>query len=178
MASPFQLHVLALTWLDLKPRYRMQDVWTQLAQVDLGEAPFVFTDADLRAYDWDHQEIWLNEGAMTRIARTQADRLLLDPIGRAFVVTLDRERLYGGVFYYEGGAAGIQFPVIHALGQPIEFLRIRPALGSGWTPQEPHLATQCQAIANPRLADWLAQEELIRPIPAAKRPRDPWATDL
>ena len=90
------------------------------------------------------------------------------------MVTLAGERLYGGVFYREYGAAGIQFPVFHALGEPIEFLRIRPSLGCGWTPHEPYLAAQCAAIANPRLAAWLAQEELIRAIPPAKRPPDPW----
>ena len=169
--------MLALTWLELAPRYKMADVWPQLDRVDLLHAPFVFTAADMRAYDWDHQEIWLNESAMLRIGRAQADRLLLDPVGRAFVVTLGDERLYGGVFYYEGGAAGIQFPVIHALGQPIEFLRIRPSLSRGWTPQEPYLAAQCQAIASPRLADWLTQQGLIGPIPAGKRPRDPWVRD-
>ena len=155
----------------------MQDVWPQLVDVDLSRAQFVFTASDLRAYDWDRQEIWLNEPAITRVARAQADKLLLHAAGAVFVVTLHQERLYGGVFYDQGGAAGIQFPVMHALGQPIEFLRIRPALCRGWAPHEPDLAAQCAAIANPRLAAWLAHQELVRPIPPDRRPPDPWAKD-
>jgi hypothetical protein len=177
MASAFQLHVLPLRWTDLGYRYTMPEVWPQLAQADLSQAEFVFDESDIRAYDWEHQEIWLAHATVVRLARTRTDRLLRDAIGRAFVATLARDRLYGGLFYNEGGAAAIRFPVIHALGEPISVLRIRPALGHGWTPDEPYLAAQCAAIANPVLADWLAQEELIRSIPCAKRPRDPWARD-
>ena len=42
-ATPFQLHMLALTWLELEPRYKMADVWPQLDRVDVSQAPFVFT---------------------------------------------------------------------------------------------------------------------------------------
>lgn len=78
MASSFQLHVLALRWDELEHRYKMQDVWPRLAQADLGQAAFVFDDSDLRAYDWDHQEIWLNQAAIVRVARTRTDQLLRD----------------------------------------------------------------------------------------------------
>ena len=171
MTDGFRLHVLTLVWTDLRHRYRMDEVWPELACADLRNPAFVFTETDLRAYDWDHQEIWLNQPAIDRFVHARPDQRSWSIPAHAFVVTLGEERLYGGVFYDEHGAAAIRFPVIHALGTPVEFLRIRPALGGGWFPEQ--LAAQRQAIANPRLAEQLARAGLIQSIPEVARPRDP-----
>lgn len=165
------IHVLDLQWTDLGMRYYMDEVWPQLAQANLDAAHLVFTPAHFRAYDWTHQEIWLSETGVARLGPAEA-AFLLHALGRAFVVTLDGERLYGGVFYPPVGAAALHFPVMHALGQPLEFLRIRPAQGSSWAPQAPHLAAQCRVIANPAIESWLAREGLLREIPASRRPSE------
>lgn len=176
MSSTFQLHVLPLSWPDMGFPYTMPEVWGRLAEADLSQAAFVFGEADLRAYDWEHQEIWLTRATVLGLVRTGTDKLLRAAVGRAFVVTLAGRRLYGGLFYPEGGAAAIRFPVIHALGEPLTFLRIRPALGRSWTPDMPDLAKQCEAIGDSVLASWLAKEDLLCAIPDAVRPRDPWAS--
>ena len=42
---------------------------------------------------------------MTRLQDAGGERLIHDPIGRAFITTLNHERLYGGLCYDPGGAA-------------------------------------------------------------------------
>jgi hypothetical protein len=95
---------------------------------------FVFDESDVRAHDWEHQEIWPTQQTVLRLAHTRADELLRSAVGRAFVVTLAGRRLYVALFYPQCGAAAIRFPVIHALGEPLTFLRIRPAVGYTRTP--------------------------------------------
>lgn len=142
--------------------YTMAKASARLAQADLRQAVLVLHESDIEGYDWGHQEVRLALAAVARLERSRADRLLRSAVGRAFVVTLAGRRLYGGLFYPQGGAAAIRFPVIHALGEPLAILRIRPAQGHGWTPGEPRLAEQCAAIADPALADWLARAKLMR----------------
>jgi hypothetical protein len=175
MTSTFQLHVLRLSWPEMGFPYTMPEVWGRLSETDLSQAVFVFDEADLRAYDWEHQEIWLTQATVLRLVRAGTDKLLSDAIGRAFVVTLAGRRLYGGLFYPEAGAAAIRFPVVHALGEPLAFLRIRAALGYSWTPDIPDFAAQREAIADSALASWLAAKGLLCSIPDAVRPPDPWA---
>jgi len=172
--SGLQLHVLNLDWSDLGFRYTTQDVWPVLTSADLAQRRLLLEEPDIRTYDWDHQEVWLSDPAIRRLVQCAADKLLRNAVGQAFVVTLDDDRLYGGLFYDQGGAAAIRFPVIHALGEPTIVLRIRPALGYGWAPNEPYLAAQCQAIANPRLFARLSQRDLLGSMPGSQRPLDPW----
>lgn len=165
----FQLHVLNLCWTDFRYRYTTEEVWPILAEVSLDNPAFLIDETDIRLYDWQHQEIWLTSLTMTRLHEAGGVRLLRDAVGRAFIVTLNHERLYGGLFYDPGGAAAIRFPVIHSLGEPVEVLRIRPALGSGWEPDSPHFAAQCQAIADPSIFTRLAERNLLG-TPAAGNP--------
>jgi hypothetical protein len=155
MASAFQLHVLPLSWPDLELPYTLPKVWRGLARTDLSEALFVFEEDDLRAYDGDHQEMWLAEATVLRLARTRMDNILRAAVGRA-------------------GAAAIRFPVIHALGEPLAFLMIRPALGHSSAPNMQCLAEQRELIADSVLASWLAKQGLLGSIPDNIRPRDPW----
>jgi hypothetical protein len=175
MTSAFQLHVLPLNWSEMGLPYPMGEAWGSLAKSDLSRAIFVFDGGDLRAYDWEHQEIWLTDATVLRLARTGMDKLLREAVGRAFIVTLAGRRLYGGLFYPEGGAAAIRFPVIHAIGEPLTFLRMRPALGRGWIPGDAGFAAQAEAIADSVLEAWLAKAGLLCSIPGPVRPRDPRA---
>jgi hypothetical protein len=175
MTSTFQLHVLPLSWPDMGFPYTMPEVLARLAGTDLSQAVLVFDEADFRGYDGERQEIWLTQTTVLGLVRTRTDKLLRAAVGRAFVVTLAGRRLYGGLFYPQGGAAAIRFPVIHVLGEPLTFLRIRPALGNSWTLDTPDLAAQRAAIADSALASWLAKQDLLCSIPDALRPRDPWA---
>jgi hypothetical protein len=168
----FQLHVLPLRWPDLGNRYTQAEVWPALARADLAGAEFVFGETDVRAYDWDHQEIWLANACTDRIVQTGADKLLRHALGQAFVVTLDGRRLYGGLFYYPGGAAAIRFPVIHALGKPTTFLRIRPGLGRAWARGEADAPGPRNVIADSELFEHLERQRLIQTIPADIRPYD------
>jgi hypothetical protein len=169
----FQIHILNLQWPDLRHRYLMEEVWPQLATVSLADSPFVLTEDDIRAYDWEQQEIWLSDLGMARIGPIQAKALFHSALGRAFVVTLHGQRLYGGVVYEAYSPPAIRFPVLHAFGAPIEFLRIRPGLCQPWDPTNPYLAGVRQVIANPTLEKWLADHELIRQIPPERRPAEP-----
>lgn len=173
-----QLHVLPQLWPDLGLRYSMAESWPVLSKIDLTQSPLVFDAADIHIYDWAHQEIWLTESCIQRMRDSNAFALLNDAVGRGFVVTLEGERLYGGLFYPEYGAAGIRFPVIHVVGQSGGVLRVRPALGHGWTPASPYVAEQCRAIADPRLADWLRGKKLLSDSPPSERPSDPWQDRL
>ena len=177
MASTFQLHVLRLHWRDLGTPYTMKHLWPQLANADLHQAAFVFAASDIDTYDWKHQEMWLTPDATKRLGRTAADSLVRNALGQAFVVTLDGQRLYGGLFYSEGGAAAIRFPVIHALGEPVALLRIRPRLGPRSASDDSDVTEHARAIANPALEHSLSRDGLIRSVPLAERPSDPWARE-
>jgi hypothetical protein len=169
-----QLHVLPLLWPDLGFRYTMAESWPILARTDLTKSLLVLGVADIQTYDWTNQEIWLTDTCLQRMRDTNTARLVLDTVGRGFVVTLEGTRLYGGLLIHDYGAAAIRFPVIHAVGPSRGVLRVRPALGNGWTPANPYVADQCRVIANPRLADWLRAKKLLSDGPPSERPREPW----
>jgi len=151
--SRFAIHVLRQRWVELGFKYTRDGVWPVLARAELGGALLALRESDFDVYDWDRHEAWLSEDGAGRLVRAWTD----DPhavLGRAFVVTLDAERLYGGVFYVEGGAAALQFPVIHLLGTPVRGLRIRPSQGKTCDDAVPAAEEYCRAIADSRLLDW------------------------
>jgi len=67
---------------------------------------------DIEVYDWPDQEIVLNKetsGELEKIYRENMFNL----VEKNFIVTLDGERLYGGVILFAGSARAIDYPVIY-----------------------------------------------------------------
>ena len=167
-----QIHILPLTWTDLEYRYTYSEIWPTLREIDLGAALLVLSQADFQAYDWTHHELWLRPDTVDRLQAAGLSDLFRDAADHAFVVTLEGRRLYGGLIYYEGGAAAIRFPVIHALGERRSILRIRPALGAGSGFNDPLFAPMMQRIAAPELEAWLQAQQLLTAGPKTERPRE------
>jgi hypothetical protein len=157
--SRFAIHILRLQWPDLGLKYTKREVWPLLAATDLDDGLLALSEADIQTYDWDRQEVWLNETGIARLADAWTEDVGA-ALGRAFVVTLDDARIYGGLFYYEGGAAAIRFPVIHLIGRPAQGLRIRPSMGETCDDPVPRVAEHCRTIADARILDWFVQRGL------------------
>lgn len=170
--QPLQIHILPLTWTDLKYRYTYSEVWPTLREADLGTSLLVLSPPDFQAYDWTHHELWLRADTVDRLQATGLNQLFREAADHAFVVTLEGQRMYGGLFYYEGGAAAIRFPVIHVLGAGHRVLRIRPALGAGSSFNDPRFAAEMQWIGAPQLGAWLQSHHLLATTPVADRPQE------
>lgn len=88
-----RLHVLPLAWADLGHRHACPDVWPTLAAAPLSTASLGLGEADILAYDWGHQELWLKPETAQRLHGTGQDSLLRPAPGLAFVIALDSERM-------------------------------------------------------------------------------------
>ena len=128
-AQSYQLHILRYDLDDLGLGYEYEQVWPILLDVDLTESILTITEDDIEVYDWTEQAMTLTRKAS---ARSQEAALEGDYFpnwaGQAFVVTLNGEPQYGGIFEAPTSAAAARFPVIYAESeQDIVVFHLRPA---------------------------------------------------
>ena len=128
----FKLVVLNDTYESLELYRPTVDSWGILSRVSLDGSVFTITAADITNYDWTQQSMALSEAATQRLlAAFHEPSLPLAPSHQAFVVTLDGERLYGGVFLLPASAIATKFPVIYVDQEEHHFVfRLRPAQSS------------------------------------------------
>jgi hypothetical protein len=126
----FRLYVLNGKMADLNLGYTRESSWSVLSKVDLAANRMVITQDGIESYDWAEQTITLTLDA------TKAIVAIFPPpgtfslmIGVPFVVALDGERIYGGVFMVAGYDAKCEMPIIlgRTEGNRIQ-LQIRPQL--------------------------------------------------
>ena len=111
----FQLHILKEGWVQLKLGYKREQSWTVLEKMNLEDSEFVFTEKDIDVYDWTKQSVVLTSEASVRLReRFPKDKYLPIPLSqRGFVVTLEGEKFYGGIFLEPMSAMAISYPVIY-----------------------------------------------------------------
>ena len=117
MAQRFTLDLLQISWNTLGARYDYPRFWSALLACGAPVGLTISLD-EIEVYDWDEQAIHLTPAAS--LALSQAPSRLFQrfglPLGldtRAFLVSLDGQPQYGGIFLHRISAMGIDFPVIY-----------------------------------------------------------------
>jgi hypothetical protein len=126
--SRFQLHIFRDGWYELQLGHEREQAWTKLKKLGLSDSALVITEDDVEQYDWGQHAITLTAAASNRLYEvfTETGVLSVDLSDRAFIVTFDREWLYGGIFLDAGSAMVIEYPVIYTWpseGSVVLFLR-------------------------------------------------------
>jgi hypothetical protein len=117
----FQMYILEQDWMNWPELGNtFESAWPLLMEVDLAESSiWLIAESDIELYEWSqHQQtLYLTEQATGELREAFSDEELLSWSMRkkVFVVTVDGERLYGGVFIEVGSAAGFEFPVVHTV---------------------------------------------------------------
>jgi len=141
----FELRILDATFDTLTLGYEPKLAWEKLQHAWSTQTALVVSVDDIASYDWERQTLTLALSCTNAIVdRFWSPVRPKDPEGflgmRAFVVTLDREAIYGGIFLRRISAMGIDYPVVYPRwsGDQLE-LSIRPVhmIGRETTEFEP-----------------------------------------
>jgi hypothetical protein len=179
-ADTFELIIFEQNWGGLSLGYDYEQAWPKLVALNRDDALFTVGVAEIDVYDWSHQSITLtaeasagladalgradvlNEGA-TALKELEASLGWGNPIEQAlytrgFVVTLNDEPVYGGIFLNAISQMGIDYPVIrvevaqgkailHLLPVHLPFMTTDP-VAAGNEPEGPVIAPEAQADWN------------------------------
>lgn len=162
--AAWQLIVFKPGWNELQLGYAAAPAQTTLFALDTGDPLFVVSLSQIAAYDWEQQTITLTSEASTALAQALADaggatadvQALTDfyaSLGwgsavsralytRAFVVLVEGEPVYGGIFLDAVSQMAIDYPVarVSRVGDQlvlallpihIPFAEVDPVGGSG-----------------------------------------------
>ncbi len=90
--------------------YTVESSWSLLQEWYPTGATFIIQISDIDNYDWDGQVLTLTQEASADFQSIikSAKHMM------AFVITVNHEPQYGGIFLFRGSAMGISFPVIYA----------------------------------------------------------------
>ena len=124
-AHSFALHILSVGFDELKLGYQARRCWDLLKNIDLNSSSLVITTDDIESYNWANQTLLLTTKASDRFRIIQGTRNFDH---KAFVVTINGERVYGGIFLNRYSAMAIKYPVIYVQSNFDEKIRlfIRP----------------------------------------------------
>ena len=115
----FTLHTLNESYTSLGLSYNLENAWPILKNVYKHTTVAEVTDRDIVRYDWLKQQIALTTAASqalkTELGVEVNDRLFayFGTPHRAFVVAVDGEAKYGGVFLERYSAMNVRYPVIY-----------------------------------------------------------------
>lgn len=150
----FRLTVLTQDWMDLGEPQTWEEAQSRLKEAS-GAPFFTLDERDVAAYDWQAQRIVLRPevslrvlAAAQKLPGAEGEMLKLKALWRTsdlweavekhgFVVSLDGEPVYGGIFLRKESELAIDYPVIHsALDEHrrivLRFAPIHFASGSLW----------------------------------------------
>jgi hypothetical protein len=126
----FRLTVLMEDWMELGRAQTWEEAWPRLKAAS-GAPFFTIDERDVAAYDWQAQRIVLRPevnqrlleaaqklprvpGRLGKLKALWSDDDLWDIfVYRGFVVSLDGEPLYGGLFLQKHSNLAMDYPVIH-----------------------------------------------------------------
>ncbi len=129
----FELHILEGDWLSLKLGHELQQAWATLQQTYASATAFTLTEDDIEHYNWSEQVITLTPASSTalvsKFAETEEElqypEATLDQ--RAFVVVVNGNPVYGGVFLHPMSSMAIKYPVIYVTtGEGKIVFKLRP----------------------------------------------------
>lgn len=160
----FKIIILKESWFDLKIGYEAEKAQSVLSSADISNPVFIITKNQIEKYDWDLQTITLTSTATKKLGEAlsniSADSDEIEklndlkeslgfgnPVERAlyihpFIVQVDNQFKYGGIFLDAPSQMAIDFPVaritisdghivIALLPTHIPFVMIDPIDGSG-----------------------------------------------
>jgi hypothetical protein len=110
-SDTFQMHIGV--WPGEFPGFTVESSWQPLIEWYEEGATLIIETEDIDHYDWVRHEIFLTDDAA-------GEYYAIDRLSRAtlswpaFVVTINGEPIYGGIFLFRGSAMGIDYPVIYA----------------------------------------------------------------
>ncbi len=125
----FHVYIMHAAWEDLKNKYEYAEVWAIIKELDLKDNLADISEKDIKEYNWSTQEITLTTSASKRLNATisEADWFQIRVLKSIFIVTVDGQPLYGGVFIEKASQAGIDFPVIYPETEQAQIVfQIRP----------------------------------------------------
>jgi hypothetical protein len=110
----FQLHILATSWDELELGYEREQAWNILKKADIKDSVVVITENDVEQYNWSKQSIMLTPAASDKLKGLYGvEYPFINLSNQGFVVTLQGDWLYGGVFLEFGSPMPIRYPVIY-----------------------------------------------------------------
>lgn len=150
----FRLTVLMEDWMELGRAQTWEEAWPRLQKAS-GSPFFTLDERDVAAYDWQAQRIVLRPEVNRRVLEAAqklpeiSDRMrklkalwttgdLWEAVEkRGFVVSLDGEPLYGGLFLHKHSQLSMDLPVIHSVMDEdrrivLRFSPIQFSFGSLW----------------------------------------------
>ena len=114
VAHNFQLHILKSGFDELRLGYTIAQSWQKLKSIDLKDSAMVITEQDIESYHWADHSISLYPLASAVLVNafgTEYVSIQLEE--HAFVVSLNGEPLYGGIFLLSISPMAIKYPVIY-----------------------------------------------------------------
>ena len=109
--SRFALHILNCIWgVDDSP-YNATQAYETVTECYPEKLAFTIADDHIQYYDKNSNKIILTEDATKQLEYRFKSPLLF--MNNFFLLSLDNELIYTGVFYDPHGAAAIRFPVIY-----------------------------------------------------------------
>jgi hypothetical protein len=118
-SAPFAIQILDENWDSLRLGYTSEGSWPILQRIYKDKAIAEVTSLDIARYDWRKQQIILNLDAgqvLRKKFNIGVNKRLSENFGilhRAFVVTVDGQPTYGGIFIEHGSQMAIDYPVIY-----------------------------------------------------------------
>jgi hypothetical protein len=115
----FTIHILDENWDSLRLGYTLEKSWPLLQSAYKQMTLLKVTEEDILKYDWVKQQIILTAETTETLKNTfrinanepSSDGLIISL--RAFVVTIDGQPAYGGIFLPRGSQMAIRYPVIY-----------------------------------------------------------------
>ncbi len=112
----FYLYIMNEDWEYLKNKYEYHEVWPIIKELDSKNNIAEISEKDIKEYNWSTQEITLTTSASERLNSKISEEswFQIRVLKAVFIVIVDGQPMYGGVFIEKESQAGINFPVIYA----------------------------------------------------------------
>jgi len=112
----FYLVIMNEDWEYLKNQYEYNEVWPIIKGLDSKNNVAEISEKDIKEYNWSTQEITLTTSASERLNTKISEEswFQIRVLKAVFIVIVDGQPMYGGVFIEKESQAGINFPVIYA----------------------------------------------------------------
>ena len=97
-------------------KYEYNEVWPIIKELDSKNNVAEISGTDIEEYNWSTQEITLTTSASERLNSkiSKETWFQIRVLKTVFIVIVDGQPMYGGVFIENESQAGIDFPVIYA----------------------------------------------------------------
>jgi len=151
----FHLYIMDKDWEYLKNKYEYNEVWPVIKEMNSKNNLVEISEQDIKEYNWSTQEITLTSSASERLnSKISKEKWFnIRVLKTIFIVAVDGQPMYGGVFIEKESQAGIDFPVIYPDTENDQIIfQIRP-LNSCCTAYQDLENTKKRTIEYPEIYD-------------------------